>query len=445
MTLNLSRAHNLKQDLIDFTFDAEGELAEAFEAYSAEQLAQLADSPYQGSRKTEQVVDSFAVEGVVGSQSILDLFIAGRSDLSADERSLITGWQHSFMGLFAVVEKAADQMTVMNWLTEKQYEVLLPTPPDQNLARLQPKEIVLTRLLPVGERWMLSGPAVYLGKLGKPKLAVAIGSFKKYHKDYLYGDAPELLEEAWQSVERYHQSFVDYFGSHDITLSGHQLEKKLSDFQAQMTEQQLAASGLDGEKSLKELADEAGVSEEEMTETAAAMGVDEKTTARLLETQNMSKMMMPKIELPKHLKGAEQVTVVTHPRWGQVMTTDYQPLIAELNTEDQSALTVESQAQKCLKNLEIKPFVWQQLAQQYPVQLERVLQRVLSRPDLNLEQDLDSILADFDHPTQPELPETASVPLHLHNLFQDALLEVSRPKSSKSKGREKLPKKTGFG
>lgn len=447
MPLTLKQAQTLKQELLDFTFDAEGEIAIALEEYSAEQLSQLAESPYQGNRKTELVIDSFATDGIVGTQSVLEHFLADQSSLSPEEQALATSWSRGFIGLFAVIERSSDQMVVMNWLTEKTYTIVLPeTPQDRNIARLKPDEILLTRILPLYEEWMLSGPAVFLGKLGKPKLAVAIGNFKKYHPNYLYGDAPELLEEAWQSVECYHQSFVDYFGSHEITLLGHELQKKLADFQAQMSQKQLIAAGLDGEKSLAELAEEAGISPEEMTETAAAMGVDEQTTSTLLKSQKVSKMMMPTIELPKHLKSAEQVTILTHPRWGQVMVSTYQPLTTILKTFDQS-LSPEHKPLllQCLKNLEIKPFVWYELAQKYPEQLEAALQNVLDRPRLSLETDFQPMLIEFGHPAQPELPETASVPIHLHNLFQSALLAVSRPQSSQSKDRDKHPKTAGFG
>lgn len=447
MPLTLEQAQTLKQELLDFTFDAEGEIAIALEEYSAEQLSQLAESPYQGNRKTELVIDSFATDGIVGSQSVLEHFLAEQSNLSTEEQTLVTKWSRGFIGLFAMIERSSDQMVVMNWLTEKTYTVVLSeSQQDRNIARLKPGEILLTRILPLHKEWMFSGPAVFLGKLGKPKLAVAIGNFKKYHPNYLYGDAPELLEEAWQSVESYHQSFVDYFGSHELTLPGHQLEKKLADFQAQMSQKQLIAAGLDSEKSLAELAEEAGISLEEMTETAAAMGVDEKTTSTLLKSQNVSKMMMPTIELPKHLRSAEQVTILTHPRWGQVMIATYQPLTAILETFDQnSSPEREPLLLQCLKNLEIKPFVWHKLAQKYPQQLELALQHILDRPQLCLDPDLDPVLTEFGHSTQPELPETASVPIHLHYLFQEALLEVSRPQSSKSKDRDKRQKKAGFG
>jgi len=64
-----------------------------------------------------------------------------------------------------------------------------------------------------------------------------------------------------------------------------------------------------------------------------------------------------------------------------------------------------------------------------------VLQTVLKRPNFQLDRDLDALLQEFNKPTEPELPEIASVPLHLDNLFQAAVAEVDKTKS-KSNSKE---------
>lgn len=85
-------------------------------------------------------------------------------------------------------------------------------------------------------------------------------------------------------------------------------------------------------------------------------------------------------------------------------------------------------------------YVWHHLAHQHPKQLEQVLQISLKRPNFDLTQDLDNLLQEFDKPLYPELPEIASVPLHLHNLFQEAVQTVY-----KSQSKQKIKQKTGTG
>jgi hypothetical protein len=71
------------------------------------------------------------------------------------------------------------------------------------------------------------------------------------------------------------------------------------------------------------------------------------------------------------------------------------------------------------------------------------LQAYLERPEFKLERDLDDLLKEHNKPLEPELPEIASVPTHLHDLFQSAMAEVNKSKS-KSKGKTKEKSTRGF-
>lgn len=434
----LERAWELKQNLIDFVLDAEGELAVALEAYIA---AGSARDRYDIAQQN-QLVDSFLVEGRVGEQTPLDLFIA-QTELEESDRQLLDNWRRSFIGLFEISQILPDGFELINWLTAKHYTVKVNSSESlKDTAKLKVGEILLVRIAPVSDSyWMFSGPHILMGKLGKPKLAVAIGNFKQNHKNALYSDAPELLEQAWQSVEQYHQDFTDFFGSDEINLSGYQLNKKIAEFQEVITKKRLAEAGIDNSKSLEEIATESGVDATELRAAATEMGADADTVDRMLGKPD-SKMVMPKIDLPDTLKKAEQVTAISHPRWGQMFLPTYTQIRALLETEDwQSLPNAKKLVRYYLEDATINAFIWQRLAQTYPTQLEKVLQTVLERQDFNLERDLEPLLQTYNKPLKPELPEIASVPLHLHNLFQEAMAEVNK---SKSKSGDKKKGAKGF-
>jgi hypothetical protein len=318
----LERSRELKQALIEFVLDAEGDLATSLESYVA------AKSRPQGNRhdatyEQNLLIDSFVSEGKVGDKTPLDLFLESHPDLSEGDRTLVSSWQRSFIGLFAISQILPDGFELINWLTAKHYTVK-PNDPLilEEMARLKEGDILQTRIAPVTDAyWMLSGPYMSMGRLGKPKLAVAIGNFKEHHKDALYSDAPDLLEQAWESVAEYHHQFLDFFGSDEVTLPGYQLNKKISELQELLTKRQLAAAGIDDSKSLSEIAEEAGVTEEELKAAAEEAGADSTAVSQLFDSsQGKTKMVTPKVELPADLKKAEQVTVFTHPRWGQMFS-----------------------------------------------------------------------------------------------------------------------------
>ena len=435
----LERSHELKQALVDFVLDAEGELAQALETYAAKQLRRgNGDSTQQ-----DLIIDSFITEGKVGDKSPLELFIASHADLQESDRNLIDSWHRSFIGLFVIASILPDGLELTNWLTDKHY-IVKPnnTQTLQAITRLKVGEILLTRISPVTDSyWIFSGPYTLMGKLGKPKLAVAIGNFKDNYKSNLYSDAPDLLEEAWQSVAQYHQQFVDFFGADEITLSGYHLNKKIAEFQEIITQKSLAAAGIDTSKSLAEVAEEAGIDDEEIKAAAEEFGADSNVVSQMFSSKNgNSKMVMPKVDLPAELKKAEQVTAISHPRWGQMFLPTYSKIQAILLAEDwQSVEGAEKLIRYYLEDKSINAFIWHRLAQQYPKNLENVLRTFLQRPEFRLESDLNALLQEYSKPIEPELPEIASVPIHLHNLFQEALADVNKSKP-KSKGQKKTAK-----
>ena len=431
----LERANELKQALTDFVLDAEGDLATALETYTAEQLAR---SQQKDRKQQDLAVDAFLSAGQVGEKTPLDLFVESESGLSKRDQQLLLDWKRAFTGLFAIQQILPDGFELMNWLTTKTYIVKPNNSVTlEEMARLKVGEILLTRIAPVDDYWTFFSPYFQMGNLGKPKLAVAIGNFKQNYKSDLYGDAPELLEEAWKSVDRYHQDFLDFFGSDEVTLPGYQLSKKVPEFQEFLTQRRLAEAGIDGSKSLSEMAQDAGMSDEELGEAAEAMGIDAQTATKMLKSKDAVKMAAPQIDIPSDLKKAEQVTVLAHPRWGQMFLTTHTQFINLLQTDDwQSVTGADKLIRKYLEAPEINAFVWHRLAEQYPVQLEKVLQEFLQRPEFDLTADLDLLLRSHHKPLKPELPEIASVPIHLHDLFQEALADVtkSQPKKSEKKG-----------
>lgn len=435
-----TQAAALKAELLDFVLDAEGDVATELERFSASQLVKR---DYPDMNRQRFVVDRFLVEGQVGEETPIERFVQMHPDLAAGDRALLEGWKRAYMGLFAIAQRFDDHLELRNWITDKAYSVYQPNSAQWDaMARLKENEIILTQIAPVTDTdWMIFGAWVSLGRLGKPKLAVAIGNFKNNYRMHLYSDAPELLEEAWRSVEKYHQDFVDFFESDEVTLPGKELGQKLGELQKQTTERAMADAGLDPNKSFDEIAAAAGVTDDDLDEAAQAMGTDQKTVRRLMESSTSAKMVSPEIELPAHLKHEPQVTALSHPRWGQLFLTSYPRLKDILASEEGAAHPDAEQAfRRCVSDSTMNAYLWKRLAAEYPKPLEALVRTVGDRSDFQIDRDLEDWLIEQDKSLEPELPETASVPIHLHTLFQEAVLEVN-PSSTKGKPK----KKTGTG
>ena len=434
----IERAVRLKQALVDFVYDAEGELASALEAYAAEKGKRNS----YGIKQQSLSIDLFTTEGKVGEQSPLDIFIE-QKDLKDRDLETIELWRNNFIGLFEIKQIKANCYQLMNWLTAKTYQVYAHQGmSDKETKRWQPGEIILAIIAPIDHHdWFFYSDRIVKGRLSQPKLAVAIGEFRDNYPNFLYADAPELLEQAWESVAVYHQEFVDYMGADCVTLPGYKLNQKIGELQQRMSQKMLADAGINGDKSLAEVLSESGADQAELTETAADLGADAKVINKVLENKEKLSMATPKVELPPEIKQAESVTVFSEPQWGQMFLPNFQKftdLLASENLENEAKNNLL--LEKYLRKPEANYYIWQQLKQKYPENLSKLLQNYTDRSNFDLDTGLDKLLLEYDKTAIPELPAIASVPIHLNNLFEAAVAQVQKTKS-KSK---KKQKKKGF-
>ncbi|MBE9048012.1 hypothetical protein IQ255_27065 [Pleurocapsales cyanobacterium LEGE 10410] len=429
----IARALNLKQKLVDFVYDSEGDIAVALETYA---VAKGKKNSY-GIKQQNLTVDLFITEGKVKDRTPLAIFLE-QSELSPADRKLIELWQRNFIGLFEIESIEDGYYRLMNWLTAKTYKVYGHSGmTDKETSRWQPGEIILSIIAPIDDReWFFFSDRIIKGRLSQPKLAVAIGEFRDNYPEFLYADAPELLEQAWESVAVYHQEFVEHLGSDRLTLPGYQLNQKIGELQQIMSRKKLAEAGIDDSKSLSQMLQESGKTEAEFTEAATDLGADAEAVTKIIQNKDRS-MVTPKVDLPPEIKQAESVTVFSHPRWGQMFLPNYEKFTDLLSKESiEDPETSQLSIRKYLEQPQANYYVWQQLKQQYPQALEKLLSSYLKQDSFNLDN-LDKLLLEYDKPPTPQLPSTASVPIHLNNLFEAAVAQVQKTKSKAKKKKKK--------
>lgn len=430
---DLERALELKENLIDFVYDASGAIAVALETFAADK----AKKNSYGIKQQNLTVDLFLTQGQVEDRTPIELFLE-QGNLDPTDKSLVEQWQRNFIGLFEIKTIKDDSYELMNWLTAKTYQVRGHSAlSDKETSRWQPGEIILTILAPINEReWFFFSDRVIKGRLSQPKLAVAVGEFRDNYPESLYADAPELLAQAWSSVAVYHHEFVDYMGSDRLTLPGYKLNQKIGELQQIMSQKKLAEAGIDDSKSLSELIEETGQTEAEFTEAATELGADAEAVANIMQNKNKS-MVTPKVDLPPEIKQAESVTVFSHPKWGQMFLPTYEKFTALLAAENPELENSQPLIRKYLEQPEANYYVWQQLKREAPQALEKLLASYLEQPNFDLKSDLDRLLLKYDKPSTPELPSIASVPIHLNDLFETAVAQVQKTKSKSKKKKKK--------
>lgn len=435
MQEKIERALYLKDKLVNFIYNAEGEIAIALESFAAEKGKKNS----YGIKQQNLTIDLFTIEEIVNQQTPVDLFLASANNLDSQDIESIKLWKNNFIGLFEIQSIQNNCYQLMNWLTAKSYQVYGHNQMlEKETSRWQPGEIILTIIAPINNtEWFFFSDRIIKGRLSKPKLAVAIGEFRDNYLDFLYADAPELLEQAWESVAVYHQEFVDYFGDDQLTLPGYKLNQKIGELQQKMSQKKLAEAGIDTNKSLSEMLSASGTDEAEFSETATDLGVDAKALNKIIANKEKLSMVTPKIDLPPEIKQADSVTVFSDPKWGQIFLPNFDRFTNLLSNPVEDIREQLLLTGKYLKQSEANYYVWQQLRQKYPSKIERMLQEYLEKDNFALDHDLDNLLLEYNKPATPDLPAIASVPMHLNNLFEEAVEQVQKNKSKTKKKKKK--------
>ena len=270
----------------------------------------------------------------------------------------------------------------MNWVTARHYRIQFTDLESQTaMSRLKEGEVIIAQIGQIVDiDWAILAPWVTLGRLGRPKLAVAVGAFRQNYPHYLYSDAPEELAAAWESVAVYHDRFVEFFGADEVTLPGAKLQQLIGEFQDWLIEKQLEAAGIDKSKSISDLALEAGVGAEDLQALTSSLGVTEPEP-----TTKSKKMVSPKVELPQPLRAAAAVTALSHDYWGQMFLVDYPRLKTLLGQDNPQYLPADLNfVRKCLAEPLLNAFVWRRLASEFPQQLQTAIAQALELPNFNL-------------------------------------------------------------
>ena len=119
MQKSIEKAIQLKNTLVNFIYDAEGEIAVALETYAAEK----GKKNTYGIKQQNLTTDLFITVGMIDDKTPLEIFLEHTKDLDPQDIELIKLWQNNFIGLFEIQAIYDNYYQLMNWLTAKTYKV----------------------------------------------------------------------------------------------------------------------------------------------------------------------------------------------------------------------------------------------------------------------------------------------------------------------------------
>jgi len=220
----VERSGELKRELLEFSRRPR---------YSRSFQAALAAADL-GSLITDEdslitVVDRFLLQHRLrNGRTVVEEFVAARPDLPEPELTMLLGWQDVVEGVFEVVRRERDAVVLENLVDELTYRAR-SNMGAAVLRRMPRRSFVVTRLVPVGGEWLISG---------------TVGTFAARRRDAVYRFAaqeamndPELafrnptkLARAWELQRADRERFVRFFGSDLVVMAGDEFDDRMRAF-----------------------------------------------------------------------------------------------------------------------------------------------------------------------------------------------------------------------
>jgi hypothetical protein len=173
--------------------------------------------------------DYFVLEHRLRSgRTIVEQFVDAHAELSRQEREMLLGWRDVVQGPFEVQRRDGPALIVVNLVDDLTYRVRSNM--GTSVFRQMPRRsFLITRLVPVGEEWMLSGPTSVL-RPAEREVAYRLAFEMSMRTPEAVYRSPEKLAQAWEMQRADRQRFVGFFGADLVVVPGDQAQERLNRF-----------------------------------------------------------------------------------------------------------------------------------------------------------------------------------------------------------------------
>jgi hypothetical protein len=222
----VERSGELKAELIEFS--RKPQYRRAFREVVS---GHLGENSVIDEGKLIDILDRLVLQHRLRSgQTIVEQFVASRSDLPAPERDMLLGWRDVAEGTFEVVRRDGEVLIVTNLVDELTYRVR-SNMGGEVFRVLRPRSYMIARLVPIGSDWLVSGVLHPIPRSGR-KVAYAIAAELAMKYPELVFRNPTHLERGWELQRSDRERFVRFFGTDMVLIEGTELAERMRKYAA---------------------------------------------------------------------------------------------------------------------------------------------------------------------------------------------------------------------
>jgi hypothetical protein len=163
-------------------------------------------------------------------KTIVDCFLEARLDLPPAEREFLMGWREVFEGPFEVTGRADQALVAVNLIDELEYRIRANVGP-AIFDNFPPGSFLVTRVVPVGDEWLISGQPVSLPAEQRDIVLQVAADAALRHPELVFRN-PERLAGGWERQAAEREAFIDHFGSDTVILAVDDVAERLGEYGA---------------------------------------------------------------------------------------------------------------------------------------------------------------------------------------------------------------------
>lgn len=157
-------------------------------------------------------IDRFALQHrLPDGHTVVEHFVAARPDLATREQDMLLGWRDVVEGIFEIGRRDGDALVAVNLIDEMRYRLHSNMGPS-TLTRFPRGHFLITRIVPIGDDWLLSGAQAVLPKAHRKEILRIAAEQAVQHPELIFRN-PERLARAWELQRWEQERFIQFFGA----------------------------------------------------------------------------------------------------------------------------------------------------------------------------------------------------------------------------------------
>ncbi|MEU7764130.1 hypothetical protein AB0B25_03260 [Nocardia sp. NPDC049190] len=218
----LERCGELKGQLVDFATSARFDVALRERIFD-----EFPDGVVDDELTFGTVLDGF-VHGhrLVSGTSLIESFVDSWPDLSDRDRAIVLSWQDSVQGTFEIMEMAGDDgFVAFNHIDELTYRVRSNMGAD-GISGLSPGVIVVGRIVPVSDFWVISGPLARFSADQADAVLASVPQMQASNPKAVFRNPDKLAQGRRMQAEQ-RDDFIAVHGTDTVVVPGSRVREVL--------------------------------------------------------------------------------------------------------------------------------------------------------------------------------------------------------------------------